>query len=90
MKRFHDIFSHPHEPVICGGRRRALCHKVAIGLCGVAETEWERCRGAPNEVFQRERLPSSKLCHNVGEQEGEATQVLLGRPGSQEDAELVL
>ena len=65
-------------------------HKVANGLCDIAETKREHCRGTLDEVFRRERLPSSKLCHNVGEQEGEATQVLLGRPGSQEDAELVL
>ena len=79
MKRFHDIFGHPHEPVIRGGWRHALCYKVAIGLCGVAETEQERCLGAPDEVFWRERLPSGKLRHDVGEREGEVAQVLLGR-----------
>ena len=50
----------------------------------------ERYRGAPDEVFRREWLPSSKLCHDVGEREGEVAQVLLGRPGSQEGAELAL
>jgi len=42
----------------------------AIG--GVAQTEQERCRGAPDEVFRGKRLSSCKLCHDVGEREGEA------------------
>ena len=71
VERFHDIFGHPHELVVHRGWRRTLCHNVANGLCGVAETEWERCRGAPDEVFWRERLFSSKLCHDIGEREGE-------------------
>ena len=71
MERFHDIFGHPHELIIRGGWRHAWHHKVANGLCGVAETERERCRGTLDGVFQREWLPSSKLCHDVGEREGE-------------------
>ena len=71
MKRFRDIFGHPHEPVVCGGRSCALCRKVAISLYGIAETKWERCRGALDEVFWREWLPSGKLRHDVGEREGE-------------------
>ena len=67
-----------------------LRHKVANGLCGVAQTKWEHCRGAPNEVFWRERLSFGKLCHDVGEQEGEAVQVLLRWSGSQEGTELAL
>ena len=59
-----------------------MCHKVANGLYGVAETKRERCRGAPDEVFRRERLSSGKPRHDIGEQEGEVTQVLLGRSGS--------
>ena len=55
-----------------------MCHKVAIGLYGVAETEWERCWGAPDEVFRREWLPSCKLRHDIGEREGEVAQVLSG------------
>jgi len=58
--------------------------------CGVVETERERCRGPPDEVFWGEWLSSGKLCHDVGEREGEVAQVLLGRPGSQEGAELAL
>ena len=46
-------------------------HRVTIGLCGVAETEWEHRRDAPDEVFRREWLLSGKLCHDVGKQEGE-------------------
>ena len=71
VERLHDIFSHPHELVVRGGRRHVLCHKVAIGLCGVAEIERERCRGAPDEVFRRELFSSDKLCHDIGEREGE-------------------
>ena len=90
MERFHDVFGHPHKLVIHGGWRRALRHKMVIGLCGVAETGRERYWGAPDEVFRGERLSFSNLCHDVGEREGEAAQVLLGRSGSQEGAELVL
>ena len=82
MERFRDIFDHPHELVIRMGWRRALRHRVANGLYDVAETKRECCWGAPDEVFQRERLSSSKLCHDVGEQEGEVVRVLLGRSGS--------
>ena len=90
MERFHDIFGHPHELVICGGWRSVLRHKMANGLCGVAETEWEHCRGAPDEVFRGEWLPIGKVCHDTGEQEGEVAQVLPGRSRSQEGIELVL
>ena len=79
MERFRDIFGHPYEPIVHGGQRRALCHKVAIGLCGVAETEQERCRGTLDEIFQGERLSLGKLRHDISEQEGEAAQVLPGR-----------
>ena len=56
MERFYDIFDHPHELIVRGGWRRALRHKVANGICGVAETGRERYRGAPDEVFWGERL----------------------------------
>jgi len=46
--------------------------------------------GAPDEVLWGDRLSSGKLRHDVGEREGEATQVLPGRLGSQEGAELAL
>ena len=59
-----------------------MCHKVANGLCGVVETGRERCRSASDEVFRGERLSPSKLCHDVGEREGEVAQVLLGWLGS--------
>ena len=90
MERLQDIFGHPHELVVHGGWRRALRHRVANGLYGVAETGQERCQGALDEVFQGERLSSSKLRHDVGEREGEAAQVLLGWSGSQEGTELAL
>ena len=71
MERFRDIFGHPHELVVRGGWSSALCHKVANGLCGIAETGWEHYRGALDEVFRRERLSSDKLRHDVGKREGE-------------------
>ena len=43
-----------------------MCHKVAIGLYDVAEIKQERYRGAPDEVFRRERLSSGKLRHDIG------------------------
>ena len=90
MERLHDVFDHPYELIVRGGWNHMLCHKVANGLCGVAETEREHCRGAPNEVFRGERLSPGKLRHDIGEREGEVAQALLGRLGSQEDAELTL
>ena len=60
MERLRDIFGHPHELVVHKEWRSALHHKVANGLCGILD-----------EVFQRERLSSGKLCHDVGEREGE-------------------
>jgi len=82
VERLHNRVRHTHELVIYGGREHALCREVTNGPCGVAQTEWERCRGTPGEVFWGERFPSGKLCHDVGEREGETTQVLLGRSGS--------
>jgi hypothetical protein len=78
MEGFRDIFGHPYELVVHGGWRHALRHKVANGLYGIAETERECCRGAPDEVFWGVQLFSNKLCHDVGEQEGEVAQVHLG------------
>ena len=90
MERFRDKFSHPHELVVRRGVVHALRHEVANGPCGVAQTERERCRGAPDEVFRGERVSFGKLHHDVGEREGEAVQVLPRRLGSQEDIELAL
>ena len=75
MEGFRDAFDHPHELVVHGGRDRALCHKVANGRCGVAETERKHLWGAPCGVFQRE---------------GEAAWVLPGWLGSKGDIGLVL
>jgi hypothetical protein len=51
IERLHDVFDHPHELVVRGGRDHALRHKVANSLCDIVETEWEHCRGASDEVF---------------------------------------
>ena len=75
MEGFYDAFDHPHELVVRMGWDRTLCHKVANGRRGVAETERKRRRGAPCEVFWRE---------------GEAARVLPGRPGSEGDIGLAL
>ena len=90
MEICRDVFGHPHELVVRRGWGRALRHKVANGLCGVAQTERGSYRGTPDEAFQGEWLSSGKLRYDVGEREGEAAQVLLGWSGSQEGAELAL
>ena len=54
MEGFCDAFDHPNELVVRGGQDRALCHKVANGCRGVAETERKRRRGAPCGAFRRE------------------------------------
>ena len=73
MEGFHDAFDHPHELIVRGGWDHALCHKVANGRRGVAETEQKRCQGAPCGVFWRE---------------GEAAWVLPRQLGSKGDARL--
>ena len=75
MEGFHDAFDHPHELVVRGGQDHALCHKVANGRHGVAETDRKRGRGASCRVFQRE---------------GEAVQVLPRRLWSKGEAGLAL
>ena len=90
MEGYHDVVHHTHEFVIHGGQVHVMCHEVTNGPCGVAQTQRERCRGAPSEVFRGERFPSGKLRHDVGEREGEARQVLPGRLGSYEGVELAL
>ena len=82
MERLCNIFGHPHELIVRRGWRRALCHKVANSLGDIAETGWEHCRGAPNEVFRGERLSPGELRHDICEQEDEVVQALLGRLGS--------
>jgi len=72
METFRDVFGHPHKLIVHRGWSRALRHKMANDFCGIAQTERERCRGTPDEVFWGERLSSDKLHHNVGEREGEA------------------
>ena len=67
MERFHNVFGQPHKLIIHRGWVHALCHEVANGLYDIAQTEWERCRGAPDEVFWGERLSFGKLRHDVGE-----------------------
>ena len=69
------FFYHPYELIVHGGRDHALCHKVANGRRGVAETERKRRRGALCGVFWRE---------------GEAAQVLPRRLGSRGDAGLAV
>ena len=71
MEGFRDVVRHTHEFVIHGGWVHVLCREVTNGPCGIAQIEWERCRGAPGEVIWGERFPSGKLCHDVGEREGE-------------------
>ena len=90
MERFRNMFDHPHELIVRGGWNHALHHKVANGLYGIAEIKREHCQGALDEVFGGERLASGQLCHDVGEREDKAAQVLSGRSGSQEGAELAL
>ena len=90
MERLRGVFDHPLELVVHEGWNQTLCHKVANGLYGVAETEQEHCRGALDEVLQGKRLSLGKLRHDIGEREGEVAQVLPGRLGSQEDTELML
>ena len=75
MEGFCDAFDHPHELVVCGERDRALCHKVANGCRGVAESEQKHHRGALHGVLWRE---------------GEAAWVLPRPLGSKVDAGLVL
>ena len=82
MERLRDVIGHSHEFIICGRRAHALYREVTNGPRGIAQIEQERCRDIPGEIFQGERLPSGKLCHDVGEGEGEAAHILPGQSGS--------
>ena len=75
MEGFYDAFDHPHELIVRGGWDHALCHKVANGRRGVAETERKCRRGALCGMFQRE---------------GEVAWFLPRRLGSKGDARLAL
>ena len=78
MEKFYDVFGRPHKLVVRRGWGCALHHKVANGLCGIAQAKRERCRGTPDEVFQGEGLSPDKLRHDIGEREGKVAQVLPG------------
>ena len=75
MEGLCDAFNHPHKLVVRGGWDRALCHQVASGRRGIAETEQKHRRGAPCGVFWRE---------------AEAAWVLPGRLGFKGDTGLAL
>ena len=79
MERLCDVIGHSHGFVIHGKRAHELHREVTNGPRGIAHTERERCRGVSGEIFWGERLPSSKLHHDVGKGEGEAAHILLGR-----------
>ena len=78
MERFHDMFNHPHKFIVHGRWEHALCHKVANGRCGVAETKRKRYRGAPYVMSQREESFSGRPCHIIVIGKGEVMLVLPG------------
>ena len=88
MEGLRNAFDHPYELVVQGGWDRALCHMVANGRRGVAETERKCCQGAPYVVFRREEPLSGRSCHVVVVGKGEATLVLPRLLGSEGDTEL--
>ena len=51
MERFSDVVCHTHELIIHGGWVHAPCYEVINGPRNVVQTERERCRGIPGEVF---------------------------------------
>ena len=75
MEGFRDAFDHSHELVVRGGWDRVLCHKLADGRHGVAETKRKCHRGTPCGVFWRE---------------GEVAWVLPRQLGSKGDVGLAL
>ena len=72
MKRFHDVFGHPHELVVLRGWVHALRHEVANGPRSIRQTKRECCRDTLGEVFRGERFPSGELHHDVGKGESNA------------------
>ena len=88
MEGFYNAFDHPHELIVREGRDHALCHKVANGRRGVAETKQKRCRGTLHVVLRREAPLSRRSCHVIVVGKGKATLVLPGLLGSKGDAEL--
>ena len=90
MERLCDVIGHSQEFVIHGRRAHALYREVTNGPCGIAQIKRECCQGISGEIFQGEWLPSGKLCHDIGQGEGEAMHILLGWLRSQEGIELTL
>ena len=88
MERLCVVIKHPHELAVCRRLNHALCHKVANGRRGVAETKQKRYRGAPYVMFRREESFSGRPCHIIVIGKGEAMLVLPGLLGSEGDAEL--
>ena len=81
MERLRDVIGHSHEFIIRGRWAYALYPEVTNGPRGIAQTEQERYRGVPGEIFWGERLLFGKLHHDISEGEGEAAHILLGRSG---------
>ena len=88
VERFRDMFDHSHELVVHGEWDHALCHKVANGRRGVAETERKRHRGAPYVSFRRDVSLSRRSCHAVAIGHGKAMLLLPRLPWSMGDVEL--
>jgi hypothetical protein len=68
----------------------ALRYEVINGPRSVAQTERKCYRGILGKATWGERFSPGKLRHDVGEQEREVAQILLGWLGSQEGIELAL
>jgi hypothetical protein len=68
----------------------ALSYEVKNDPRSAVQPEWECHRGVLGKGVRGEWVPTGELRQDVGEGEGESTQVLLGRVGSQVDGELVL
>jgi len=82
------MFDYPHELAVHGRLNHELCHKVANGRRGVAETKWKRYRGASYVAFRREESFSGRPRHVVVAGKGEATLVLPGLLESKGGVEL--
>ena len=89
MESLYIMFYCPHELAVRGWLNHVLCHEVASGRRGVAETERKRCRGAPHVALRGEVPLSGRSCHIIVVGKGDATLVLPGLQGSKGDAELV-
>jgi hypothetical protein len=89
MEGFRDVVRYSHELAILGGQTKKCRGEAMRVPRRIAQAKRKPHRDAPGRDLWGEWFSPKELCHDVGEREESEVQVLLGRSGTQEDAELM-